>query len=84
MQDPEVTQDHREFRVFRVFAAISDRKAIRAAKVPKGISGRRDLQEIQGQPDPQDRKATSDHKAPEAFRALPDPQDQPDLWDLKV
>lgn len=84
MQGREVMQDHRESRVSRVFAATSDRKAIRAVKALRVILDRQGLPDQRDRWDLPDRRVILDRKGQEVFRALPDLPGQRDRWDRRV
>ena len=64
-----------------MFAAISDRKAIQAAKDRKAISDQWGPQEVPDQPDLQDHRAISGRRDQEVFQVSPA---QPGLQDHRA
>ena len=84
MKDLEDMQAHKVFRAFRVFVAILGQKAIPAVKAQKEIWDHRVQQEIPGQRDQSDRRATLGRRGQGESLAPPDRRDQPDHWDRRV
>ena len=84
MQDQEVTQDHRVFKVSKGFVVISDQKVTQAVKDLREILVLRDQKDQRDQSVLPAHRETSDRRDPEVFRDQLDQSVQLDLWDLRV
>ena len=84
MQDREVTQDHKEFRGFKVFVVILGRKVIRDVKVQKEILVHKDQSAQRARLDQLAHKEISDFRVQEVFQVQREQQVQLDQWDHKV